>query len=513
MQHNLTTPDLIALLLYFALLLGIGFYHSRKERNSTDYFLAGKNANWIAIGASLFVASMCTESLLGLTGASENAVAGQFGWMAAFFILLLGWLFAPVYVKMGVFTTPEFLYRRYNRFVRDFSTVLSLMGYVFTRISVLLYAGSMLLNSFLGLDLAVAAFTLIACAGIYAVTGGLKAILHVDVFQTAVIVLGALAMSIWGLPNFTGLSAMTMTASPSFDKLNAAQSLSGIGMLFGLPIIGLWYWCTDQYIVQRVLGGKNLNHIRSGTILAGFLKLVPMMLLVFPGFIAFDFFNRPDHALNTSTLHGPVQLLPAGIKGLIVASMLSALISSLANSFASSSALFTMDLYRPARPHSTEKELVLIGRLATVAVILLGIFWVPFLRHIHSGGYLYLLIFQAVMSPAIAAVFAIGLLWPRANGTGAVWALASGATIGLLRLVADLFQAGLGVRIPFLAVLSDLHVLHFVTLLFLFSSAVLIVVSFSTQASVVTPAATRYAAVNTSKSSGEAKPLWTKLKI
>ncbi|MFZ5519259.1 MAG: sodium:solute symporter family transporter [Candidatus Zhuqueibacterota bacterium] len=516
MQQNLTTPDLFSLLLYFALLLGIGFYYSRKERNSTDYFLAGKNAGWIAMGASLFIASMSIDYLFGFTGSTENVFAGHFGWMAAFFILMLGWLFAPVYVKMGVFTTPEFLGRRYNRFVRDFSTMFSLLGYVFTRISVLLYAGSMLLNSALGMDPAVSAFILIACAGIYAVTGGLKAILHVDIFQSAVIVLGALALTMWGLPGFTGLSAVTLTASQSLgtlENLQAKPLLSGIGMMFGLPIIGLWYWCTDQYIVQRILGGKNLNHIRSGAILAGFLKLVPMMMLVFPGLIAFDFFNPPAQAPNAASLHAAGQFLPAGIRGLVVASMLSALISSLANSFTSSATLFTMDLYRPARPHSTEKELVLIGRLATVAVILLGIIWVPFLRHIHSGGYLYLLIFQAVMSPPIAAVFVIGLLWTRANATGAVWALVSGAMIALVRLIADLFDAAAGVRIPILHEIADIHVLHFAALLFLISGVVLIVVSVSTQVSPASPAATRDAHAIAGKSMGEANPMWTKLNI
>ena len=485
MFQNLAPLDITFILIYFILLLTVGFYFSRKEISSTEYFLAGRRVGWIAIGASLFASNISSEHFIGLagSGASRGLAVGHFEWIACFILLILGWFFVPFYLKSGVFTMPEFLEKRYNKSSRMYLTSISIVGYVLTKISVTLFAGGLLLHEILGWDIATSAIIMVIVAGIYTIAGGLKAIVHVDILQSLVLIFGATTLTILGLHEVGGFSGL-QTKVP-IDFFNMFKPLSDpdfpwTGIIFGAPILGVWYWCTDQYIVQRVLGGKNINHARSGTILAAFLKILPVFILVLPGVIAYAYFNDPSIGDKAYPLLVASNLLPVGIKGIVIASLLAALISSLASCFNSSSTLFTMDFYREFRPRSTEKELVLVGRLATTALVILGILWVPFIKYISSQIYIYLQSVQAYISPPIAAVFILGILWKRVNGKGAIWSLISGAIIGAFRLVIELLYKAGKIHGSFLQIVAEVNFLHFAIFLFILSASILVLVSFLT---------------------------------
>ncbi len=486
MLQNLAPLDFAFILIYFALLFAVGFYFSRKEKNSTDYFLAGRRVGWIAIGASLFASNISSEHFIGLagSGASRGLAVGHFEWLACFILLMLGWVFVPFYLKSGVFTMPEFLETRYNKSSRMYLTTISIIAYVLTKISVTLFAGGLLFHQILGWDMATSAIAMVIIAGIYTVAGGLKAIVHVDVLQTSVLIIGAAILSLLGLQavgGFSGLQAKVPIDFFSMFKPLSDPDFPWTGIIFGAPILGVWYWCTDQYIVQRVLGGKDINHARSGTLLAGFLKILPVFILVLPGVIAYAYFNDPSIGDNAYPLLVASELLPPGIKGIVIASLLAALISSLASCFNSSSTLFTMDFYRHFRPFSSEQELLLVGRLATTAIVILAILWVPFIKYISSQIYIYLQSVQAYISPPIAAVFILGILWKRVNGTGAIWSLIIGAIIGAVRLIIELlFKAG-KIEGVFLQLVAEVNFLHFAIFLFVVSASVLIFVSLITK--------------------------------
>ncbi len=527
MLGNLALLDVMCILVYFAGLFSVGFYFSRREESSADYFLAGRKAGWIAVGASLFAANISSEHFIGLagSGAARGLAVGHFEWLACLIVLALGWFFVPFYLKSGVFTMPEFLERRYSKSSRMYLTSVSIVAYVLTKISVTLFAGGLLLNQILGWDIATAAIVMVIVAGIYTVAGGLRAIVHVDVLQSAVLILGATTLTLFGLKEvggFSGLRAQLPADFFSMFKPMSDPDFPWTGIVFGAPILGIWYWCTDQYIVQRVLGAKNIDHAQSGTILAGFLKILPVFILVLPGLIAVALMGngplseRPDFAYP-ALVSG--KLLPVGIKGIVVASLLAALISSLASCFNSSSTLFTMDFYRQLRPRSSERELVFVGRLATTALVILGILWVPFIKYLSSQIYIYLQSVQAYISPPIAAVFILGLFWGRVNGQGAIWALISGAVLGALRLVVELLHKAGHVETPLLQTLAEVNFLHFAIFLFVFSAGVLVVVSFLTAPPIkqkiagLTVATAKEASANAPLNLEESTPRWRKSNV
>ncbi len=524
MFQNLTQLDFSFLLLYFLLLIGVGIYFSRKEKTSTEYFLAGRRVGWVAIGASLFASNISSEHFIGLagSGATRGLAVGHFEWIACFMVLILGWLFVPFYLKSGVFTMPEFLERRYNRSSRMYLTSVSIVAYVLTKISVTLFAGGLLLHEILGWDIATSAVIMVIIAGIYTVAGGLKAIVHVDVLQSSVLIIGAATLTILGLHEVGGFAALQQKVPVDFFSMFKPLSdpdFPWTGIIFGAPILGIWYWCTDQYIVQRVLGGKNINHARSGTILAGFLKILPVFILVLPGVIAYAYFNDPNIGDKAYPALVASNLLPSGVKGIVVASLLAALISSLASCFNSSSTLFTMDFYRNIRPGASEKELLLVGRLATVALVILGILWVPFIRYISSQIYIYLQSVQAYISPPIAAVFIFGVLWQRVNAKGAIWSLITGAIIGAFRLIIELLHKAGHIHLPILQQFAEMNFLHFAVFLFIISSAVLIGVSFLSAIPVrdkvagLTFSTADQVQTKFTEMISEKNPRWTKLNI
>jgi len=440
---------------------------------------------WIAIGASLFASNISSEHFIGLagSGASGGLAVGNFEWLACLIVLILGWVFVPFYLKSGIYTMPEFLERRYNKSSRIYLTSISIVAYILTKISVTLFAGGLLLNKILGWDMITSSIVLVVVTGIYTIAGGLGAVIYTELMQTVVLIGGAATLTLLGLHEVGGFSGLHAKLPPEFFHMFKSVShpdFPWTGIIFGAPILGIWYWCTDQFIVQRVLSAKNINNARSGAIFAGFLKILPVFILVLPGMIALALFPeiKGDEAYPTLvTSH----LLPIGIRGIVIASLLAALMSSLASCFNSSSTLFTMDFYKNFKPNASERELVLVGRLATTVLVILGILWVPLIRSISSQLFIYLQSVQAYISPPIAAVFIFGILSKRVNGKGAITALISGAVLGALRLMFEILTKSEKLDLGLFQWYARMNFLHFAVLLFVISSVVLFVVSFITK--------------------------------
>jgi len=480
MLQNVSTIDFIVILIYFLLVLGIGFWASRKDSTSEDYFLAGRNVGWIAIGASLFASNISSEHFIGLagTGSSSGLAVGHFELLASLIVLMLGWIFVPFYLRSGVFTMPEFLEKRYSKSSRMYLTSISIVAYIITKISVTLFAGGLLLNKILGWDMVTSAIVLIIITGLYTIIGGLKAVIYTELLQTVVLIGGAVTLTWIGLGEvggFAGLQAKLPGEFFDMWKPLSHPDFPWTGIIFGAPILGIWYWCTDQFIVQRVLAAKNINHARSGAILAGFLKVLPLFILVLPGLIAAVLFGTTgDDAYPTLVTS---YLLPVGIKGLVIAGLLAALMSSLASCFNSTSTLFTMDFYSHFNPNASENKLVLVGRLATTVMVVLGVLSVPLITMLSDQLFVYLQSVQAYVSPPIAAVFLFGLFWSRANSKGAIYALISGAVLGILRFISEIMVKNSNFDMGSFAWFSGMNFLHFAVFLFITSSVILIGVS------------------------------------
>lgn len=483
---NISSLDTTIIIFYFLLVMGVGFYFSRRKGdNSTGYFLAGRNVGWFAIGASLFATNISSEHFIGLagSGAARGLAVGSFEWMASIFVILLGWIFIPIYLKSGVFTMPEFLGKRFNSSSRMYLTTISIIAYILTKITVTLLAGGLLLEKVLGWDLYTSALVMVMLTGVYTIVGGLSAVVYTSVIQAIFLIGGALLLTIIGLGEVGGFSGLQEKLAPGFFdmfKPHSDPDFPWTGIIFGAPILGIWYWCTDQYIVQRVMCAKDLNHARTGTIFAGFLKILPVFILVIPGLIATVLFPGTSGDEAYPMLVASF-LLPVGIKGLVIAGLLAALMSSLAGCFNSTSTLFTMDFYRHYHPDANERKLVLVGRLATVVIVFTTILWVPLTKLISSHIYIYLQSVQAYISPPIAAVFIFGVFWNKVNGKGAIWTLVSGGILGALRFLMEmLLKKGYSLP-PFLDWCASMNFLHFAIFLFLVSSVVLIGVSYLTE--------------------------------
>ncbi|MCH8935961.1 MAG: sodium/solute symporter [Gemmatimonadetes bacterium] len=452
---------------------------------SKDYFLAGRNVGWFLVGGSLFASNIGSEHLVGLAGvgAASGVAVGQFEIIASLMLLLLGWLFVPFYLSSGVFTMPEFLERRYSEATRWYLAVISVIGYVLTKISVTIYAGGIVFEAIMGVDFWTGALVVVVITGVYTIFGGLRAVLYTDLLQMFVLIGGSVAVTVLGLNALGGWGAMTETVGPGFLSLWKPMSdpdFPWTGILFGAPILGVWYWCTDQFIVQRVLAARDQDHARRGTVFAGYLKLLPLFIFVIPGVIAYALsqqgqlqLDTPDQALPTLI----ATLLPIGLRGLVVAGLLAALMSSLSSVFNSTSTLVTLDIYKKLRPEAPERQLVLVGQLTTGVLVVFGLLWIPFMRLISGQLYQYLQSVQAYISPPIAAVFLIGVLWRRVNANGAIAALITGFVLGMGRLVVEISQP---LQKGVLEVYADINFLHFAIILFVICSAVLVVVSLLT---------------------------------
>src|ERR1700756_1543319 len=483
--HRTLAPiDLVIIGIYFLIVFAIGFYFSLKERTSTDYFLASRDIAWFAIGASLFVSNISTEHFIGLagTGASSGLAVGDFEWLACLILLILGWVFVPFYLRSNVFTMPEFLERRFNRKCAVYLASISIIAYILTKISVHLWAAAIVLERVVGWSPLQAAIILVIATGIYTVAGGLSAVIYTEVVQTLVLLTGAIALTFIGLHRvggFAGLRAVLPDSYFHMVKPISDPDFPWTGIFFGAPILGIWYWCTDQVIVQRVLSARDEGHAKAGTIFAGFLKILPVFLLVLPGIIAFALFPdqvvKPDYAYPTLVLN----LLPVGLVGLVMAALLAAVMGAMSSVFNSASTLVTLDFYKKIRPQASEGQLVNFGRIATGFMVVLGLLWVPFIHYISSQLYIYLQSVQAYISPPIAACFVLGILWPRLNGSGAITSLLSGFVLGAARFILELADRAGAHRFesPIARWCIDMNFLHYAIFMFVVCSVVLVGVS------------------------------------
>ncbi len=512
--------DWAVIALFFIALIGIIVWVMRqKQNNAEDYFLGGKDATWIAIGASIFASNIGSEHLIGLAGSGASSGMAMAHWeIQGWMILILGWVFVPFYSRSMVITMPEFLERRYNPASRTILSVISLISYVLTKVAVTVYAGGLVFQQVFGIETLwgidffwIAAIGLVILTAIYTIVGGMKSVLYTSVLQTPILLLGSVIILVLGLKELGGWDEMMKICSAvevnnygdtmtNLIRNNNDAQYPWLGALIGSAVIGFWYWCTDQFIVQRVLSGKNEKEARRGTIFGAYLKLLPVFLFLIPGMIAFALHQKlgsflpmlPDGVTPNSDAAFPTlvaKLLPAGVKGLIVCGILAALMSSLASLFNSSAALFTIDFYKRFAPNTEPKKLVRIGQAATVVIVILGILWIPVMRSVGDVLYLYLQDVQSVLAPGIAAAFLIGILWKRATALGGMWALLSGLIIGLTRLGAKIYYSSMGIEPGSVAdaslfqrIFFDENWLFFCGWMLVFCLAVGVIVSYCTKA-------------------------------
>ncbi|GAA4319572.1 sodium:solute symporter [Compostibacter hankyongensis] len=478
---------------YFVIIFAIGFYFARKERNTTEYFLAGRHVGWFAVGASLFASNISTEHFIGLSGSgyTSGIAVGNFEWSASVCLLFLGWVFVPFYLKSGVFTMPEFLERRFSASSRWYLSTVSIVAYILTKISVHLFAAGILLHLVMGWDLYTSSIFLVVATGLYTILGGMSAVIYTELIQTFILLTGAIVLTLIGLHRVGGWHELVSHVPDGYFSMFKPVSdpdFPWTGVIIAPFVVGIWYWCTDQSIVQRVLAAKNIDHAKTGTIMAGFLKILPVFILVLPGLIAYALQQKglllPGKTLHPNDVY-PVlikYLLPAGFRGLIVASLLAALLASLAACFNSTSTLMTIDVYKKWKPEASERQQVNFGRLATVVLVFISIAWVPLVNSLSDQLYVYLQSVQAYLSPPIACVFLLGLLWPKANARGASIVLWTGFVLGLLRFVLEVIHKTHPFTDPFIRTMVTMNFMHFAILLFAFSLVLMMIVSVLTPA-------------------------------
>ncbi len=521
----MVTLDWIILGLFCLALVGIIVWTlKKKDKDTSDYFLAGRDATWIAIGASIFASNIGSEHLVGLAGAGASSGMAMAHWeMHGWLILLLGWLFVPFYARSGVFTMPEFLERRYNSKARSFLSIISLVSYILTKVAVTVYAGGVVFKDVFNIEYItvfnlnidffwISAIGLVVLTGIYTVLGGMKAVLYTSVLQTPILLFGSVAILIIGLIKLGGWAdMMEIVRSTDVSYLNdagevvyrsATDTMANLirspgdpefpwtGVLLGSAIIGFWYWCTDQFIVQRVLSGRDQKQSRRGSIFGAYLKLTPVFIFLIPGMIAYALTQKIDPETNLPMLNLAnndaafstlvKELLPKGFTGIVVGGILAALMSSLASLFNSSSMLFTVDFYKKYRPDTSEKKLVMVGRLATIVVVILGILWIPVMKGLGKVLYAYLQDVQSLLAPGIAAVFLLGIMTKRTTPTAGFTGLVVGFILGMLRLGMKVYY-GTSVGDGFF---YDLIVapnwLHYEIALFFIVIVLMVIVSFFT---------------------------------
>src|SRR5450759_877184 len=494
-KSRITALDWVTIALYFGILLCVATWVVKKGKDeAADYFLAGRNLSWWIIGASIFASNIGSEHIVGLAGSgATSGVAMAHYELHAWCLLVLAWVFVPFYMRSMVFTMPEFLERRFNEKSRYVLSIVSIITFIISKIAVGIFAGGVVFSTlFPQMILTIGGTTIdsfwigsvlvIVLTGLYTTLGGMRAVAYNDAVQVTVLILGSFLLTAYGLVRLGGWTELrNICGSDMFNlwkplipagvegtwapvlQTNAAGHIvkeawyfngyfPWLGMLFCAPIIGLWYWCTDQYIVQRALGAPNESVARRGSIFAAFLKLFPVYLFIIPGLICYALAKSgkvPEltsmigadgqsiPALSNAAFPMMVQyLLPAGIRGIVVAGLLSALMGSLAGVFNACSTLFTVDLYQKWKPQASQHQLVRTGRLATIVMVLIALAWIPVIKNAH-GLYGYLQAVQGYLAPPIFVVFFLGVFFKRMNGAGALWAMIVGFALGIFRMAVD----------------------------------------------------------------------------
>ena len=446
----------IIVLFLFALLGVVWWVLKHKQDDTSDYFLSGRSETWLAVGAAIFAANIGSEHLVGLAGAGAESGMAMAHWeMQGWMILVLGWVFVPFYAHSKVFTMPEFLLKRFNKNTSSTLSVITLISYVLTKVSVTAFTGGIFLQSVMGIDFWYGAIGLVLLTGIFTVLGGMKGIMLVSVIQTPILILGAITILILGLLKvgdgglISGWEAVMAHIGSNRHLYHSDPSdpvyakFPGVAVIFGASIIGFWYWCTDQHIVQRALAAKDLNNARKGTIFAGFLKVLPVFMFLIPGMIAAALKAKGVVMFtDNNEAYGSLvsTLLPIGVKGIVVVGFIAALMTSLAAHFNSSATLFTIDFYKNYKPKASEHHLVWVGRIATIVVVLLGLVWIPIMKSLGSVLYEYLQNVQSLIAPAIAAVFILGVFNRKITPKAGEWGLMIGFLIGMFRLGLMIFD-------------------------------------------------------------------------
>ncbi|MEM8763332.1 MAG: sodium:solute symporter [Bacteroidota bacterium] len=483
MESILETADWWVLGGYLAALIGVAIWVVlQKNKDTSDYFLAGRNVGWFVIGASIFASNIGSEHVVGLAGTgAESGMPMAHYELHAWIVLLLGWLFLPFYFRSKVFTMPEFLEKRFDSRSRWFLSVFSLVGYVITKVSVTIYAGGIVVSELLGIPFWYGAIGIVIFTGAYTIVGGMKAVIYTETLQTVILIAGSIVITYLGLQEVGGWRALRETAGSA--HFNMWRPISDpdfpwTGMLFGGTIVGIWYWCTDQYIVQRTLAANNIKIGRRGAIFGAYLKLFPIFIFLIPGIIAYALAQQGALTYGKSDEVFPVlvkTLLPVGLKGLVAGGLMAALMSSLASVFNSCSTIFTMDIYKKLKPFTEEKKLLRIGKIATSIVVFLGIIWIPIMAKIGGGVlYQYLQSVQSYIAPPITAVFLLGILWKRVNSKAAITTLFSGLIIAAFRICSEIYQAELT---GLLLVFATVNFSHMAIFMFIFSVVVCISVT------------------------------------
>ncbi|XP_048370713.1 sodium/glucose cotransporter 1-like [Sphaerodactylus townsendi] len=519
--------DISVIVIYFLVVLAVGLWAMYSTNRGTvgGFFLAGRSMVWWPIGASLFASNIGSSHFVGLagTGAAAGIAIGGFEWNALVMVVILGWLFVPIYIKAGVVTMPEYLRKRFGgKRIQVYLSVLSLLLYVFTKISADIFSGAVFIQRAMGLNIYVAIIMLLAITALYTITGGLAAVIYTDTLQTFIILVGSIILTgiafnevggynafvekyMAAIPNVGNASIPEKCYTPRPDSFQIFRDpISGDlpwpGLIFGLSILALWYWCTDQVIVQRCLSGKNISHVKAGCIMCGYLKLLPMFLMVMPGMISRILYTdevacaEPEACkvacgttVGCSNVAYPtlvVRLMPDGLRGLMLSVMLASLMSSLTSIFNSASTLFTMDIYTKIRNRASEKELMIVGRLFMLVLIGISIAWVPVVQSAQNGQLFdYIQSITSYLGPPIAAVFFLAIFCRRVNEHGAFWGLVIGLLIGLSRMIAE-FAYGTGTCVhpsncP--DIICKVHYLYFAMILFAISLILILTISLLTK--------------------------------
>lgn len=500
-------PDWTILTLYFMVLIGVVWWSSSRQKTSKDYFLAGRNIGWFAIGGSLFASNIGSEHIVGLAGQGASSGMAMAHWeLHAWILIMLAWIFVPFYYRSGVFTMPEFLEKRFNARTRWILSIVSLVAYVFTKVSVTVYAGALVFQALLPDTFGspqnafwVGAFATVLLTGIYTVFGGFRAVLYTDSVQAFILLAGSFFITFYGLQMLGGWEELRVVCGQRTADFALWRPLSDpdfpwLGILIASPIIGIWYWCTDQYIVQRTLAARNLKIARRGAIWGAFLKVWPVLIFLVPGLIGYALHQKGLVSIplkENGDLDGDMvfptmvtALLPTGLRGLVVGGLLAALMSSLSSLFNSCASLFTVDIYEKLFPGRSEAHLVKVGRMATGIVVVLGLLWIPVMPLISEGGlYKYLQSVQGYLAPPVTAVFLLGLFSRRVNERGATWGLGLGFSLGMIKLTLQAFfgvAEGKCAEPALLAWIGDLNFLYFSGWLFLVSILTVVVISLAT---------------------------------